>query len=296
MKVFVTGATGFIGSAIVNELISAGHTVVGLSRNAANTAQLIAAGAEVHHGDLQDLDSLRSGVTAADGVIHVGFIHDFLRYAEMCEVDRLAILAMGEALLGTDKPFIVTSGTGLLTPGKLAVETDSVVAGHNPRQSEQAADTLAAQGVKVAVMRLPPSVHGEGDHGFVPILINLAREKGMAVYAGEGSNLWPAVHRFDAARLYRLAIEKGFESGTRFHGVAEQGIPFKEIANVIGRRLNVPVVSQSQEEANAYFTWFSYFAAMNCPSSSAFTREYLGWEPIQPGLLEDIDQEAYFSV
>jgi len=296
MKVFVTGATGFIGSAIVDELIGAGHTVLGLARNEANAAQLTAAGAEVHHGDLQDLDSLRRGAKAADGVIHAGFIHDFTRFAEMCEVDRLAIGALGEALAGTDKPLIVTSGTGMLAPGKLAVEIDRVVAGPNPRQSEQAADALAAQGVKAAVVRLPPSVHGVGDHGFVPILIDFARKTGMSIYTGEGQNQWPAVHRLDAAVLYRLAIEKGFEPGTRFHGVAEQGIAFKEIADVIGRRLNVPVASKSAREAAAHFTWFAHFAAMDCPSSGEFTREYLGWGPAQPGLLEDIDKEAYFSI
>jgi nucleoside-diphosphate-sugar epimerase len=294
MKIFVTGATGFIGSAVVNELVSAGHTVLGLARNKANAAQLTAAGAEVHHGDLQDLDSLKRGATAADGVIHVGFIHDFTRFAEMCEVDRLAILALGEALAGTNKPLIVTSGTGMLAPGKLALEADRVVPGPNPRQSEQAADALAAQGIRASVMRFPPSVHGVGDHGFVPVLINIAREKGLAIYVGEGQNMWPAVHRLDAAKLFRLAIEKNPEPGTRFHGVAEQGIAFKEIAWVIGRRLNVPVESKTKEEAAAYFTWFSHFAAMDCPSSSAFTREYLGWEPVQVGLLEDIDQEAYF--
>ena len=294
MKVFVTGATGFIGSAVVNELISARHTVLGLARNEANAAQLTAAGAEVHHGDLQDLDSLKRGAAAADAVIHTGFIHDFTRFAEMCEVDRLAIGALGEALLGTDKPLLVTSGTGMLAPGKLAVETDRVVPGPNPRKSEQAADALAEKGVKAGVVRFPPSVHGVGDHGFVPILIDFAKKTGVSVYKGEGQNLWPAVHRFDAAVLFRLAIEKGFEPGTRFHGVAEQGIAFKEIAEVIGRRLEVPVESKSPEDTAAHFTWFAHFAAMDCPSLSAYTREYLGWEPVQVGLLEDIDQEAYF--
>lgn len=293
MKVFVTGATGFVGSTIVNELIKAGHTVLGLSRNEANAAQLTAVGAEVHPGDLQDLDSLKRGAAAADAVIHAGFIHDFTRFAEMCVVDERAIEALGEALIGTDKLLLVTSGVGMLAPGKLSTEADRVVPGPNPRKSEQAADALAAKGVKAAVVRLPPSTHGVGDHGFVPILFNLAQEKGEAIYVGEGQNQWPATHRFDAAVLYRLALEKGFEPGARFHAVAEQGIAVKEIAEVIGRRLGVPVNSKTPEEAAAYYTWFTHFAAMDCPSSSAWTREYLSWEPTQLGLIEDISQEGY---
>lgn len=295
MKIFVTGATGFIGSAVVKELISAGHTVLGLARSDANAAQLTAAGAEVHRGDLRDTDSLRSGAAAADAVIHTGFIHDFTRFAEMCLVDKLAIEALGEALLGTDKPLLVTSGVGMLSPGKLNFESDRVVPGPNPRQSEQAADALAAQGVRASVVRFPPSVHGVGDHGFVPILINIAREKGVSVYRGDGQNQWAAVHRLDAAKLFRLAIEKNPEPGTRFHGVAEQGIAFKQIAEVIGKCLDVPVASKSPEEANVHFSWFAHFSAMDCPSSARFTKEYLGWEPTQPGLIEDIDQESYFK-
>ncbi|MFP5438363.1 MAG: SDR family oxidoreductase [Bacteroidia bacterium] len=296
MKVFVTGATGFVGSAVVNELIRVGHTVLGLARNEANAAQLIAAGAQVHKGDLQDAESLSSGAAAADAIIHTGFIHDFTRFAEMCEVDRIAIEALGSAIAGTDKLLLVTSGVGMLQPGKLNDEADRRTPGPNPRQSEEAADALAARGVRAGVVRLPPSVHGVGDHGFVPILISLAREKGLAVYTGAGQNKWPAVHRFDAAVLYRLAIEKGFEPGARFHGVAEQGIAFKDIAEVIGRRLNVPVASKTPEEAAAYYTWFTHFAAMDCPSSSQYTRDYLGWQPTCTGLIEDIDEEAYFKV
>ena len=296
MKIFVTGATGFIGSAVVQELINAGHQVLGLARSDANAEALIAAGAGVHRGDLQDAESLRSGAAASDGVIHTGFIHDFARFAEMCEVDRLAIEALGSALLGTNKPLLVTSGTGMLAPGKLGEETDRAVPGPNPRQSEQAVDALAAKGVRASVVRLPPSVHGVGDHGFVPILINFAREKGVSIYTGDGQNQWPAVHRLDAAKLFRLAIEKNPEPGTRFHGVDEQGVAFKEIAAVIGKRLNVPVLSKSPEEASAHFSWFAHFAAMDCPSLSTYTREYLGWQPAQSGLIEDIDQEAYFKV
>jgi len=296
MRVFVTGATGFIGSAVVQELIGAGHEVLGLARSQQSAKLLADAGAQVHYGDLQDLESLKVGVAQADGVIHTGFIHDFTKFAAMCEVDRCAIEAMGEALVGTNKPFIVTSGTALVS-GKLAVESDvRPTDSPNPRQTEEAADAVAAKGVRVAVVRLPPSVHGEGDHGFVPILINLARQKGVVVYAGDGSNVWPAVHRFDAAKLFRLALEKNAEGGTRYHGVAERGIPFKTIAEVIGKHLNVAVESKSNEEAAAYFEWFAHFAALNNPSSSQQTREQLGWEPVNIGLIEDIDNDYYFTV
>ena len=296
MKVFVTGATGFIGSAVVQELINAGHEVLGLARSQQSADLLAAAGAQVHHGDLQDLDSLKAGVAQADGVIHTGFIHDFTNFAAMCEVDRRAIEAMGEVLAGTDKPFIVTSGTAVLPSGRLAVENDTRPADSpNPRQTEQAADALAAKGVRVTVVRLPPSVHGEGDHGFVPILINFARQKGVSVYIEDGTNLWPAVHRFDAAKLFRLALEKNAPGLTRYHGVAEQGIAFKEIAEVIGRHLNVPVVSKSAGDAAAHFEWFAHFAAFNNPSSAVQTQEQLNWQHTHIGLIEDIDSDYYFT-
>ena len=295
MRVFVTGATGFIGSAVVQELINSGHEVLGLARSEESAKILTAAGAQVHHGDLQDLESLKTGAAQTDGIIHTGFIHDFARFKEMCEVDRRAIEAMGEVLVGTNKPFIVTSGTALVS-GKLAVESDVRSADNpNPRQTEQAADAVAAKGVRIAVVRLPPSVHGEGDHGFVPILVNIARQKGVVVYAGDGSNVWPAVHRLDAAKLFRLALEKNAEGGTRYHGVAERGVPFKTIAEVIGKHLNLPVESKSAEEAAAYFDWFTHFAALNNPSLSEQTREQLGWEPVNIGLIEDIDNDYYFT-
>ena len=296
MKVFVTGATGFVGSAVVQELINSGHEVLGLARSEASAKLLTAAGAQVHHGDLQDLDSLKAGVAQSDGVIHTGFIHDFTRYEEMCEVDRRAVEAMGEALAGTNKPLIVTSGTALAPSGKLAVESDVRDANNpNPRRTEEAAYTVAAKGVRVSVVRLPPSVHGEGDHGFVPILINLARQKGVAVYHGDGSNVWPAVHRLDAAKLFRLALEKNAVGGTFYHGVAERGIPFKDIAEVIGRHLKVPVESRSTEEAAAYFEWFAHFAALNNPCSAEQTKEQLNWHPANIGLIEDIDNDYYFT-
>jgi nucleoside-diphosphate-sugar epimerase len=295
MRVFVTGATGFIGSAIVQELIGAGHQVLGLARSDAAAKSLAAAGAQVHRGDLEDLDSLRSGAAASDGVIHNGFIHDFSKFKAVCETDRLAIEALGSVLAGSDRPLIVTSGIGLLTPGRLATEEDQPAGGPNPRvASEEAADAVAARGVRVSVVRLPPSVHGDGDHGFIPMLIGIAREKGLSVYKGDGLNRWPAVHRLDAARLFRLALEKAPAPGTRFHGVAEEGVAFREIAEIIGKRLNIPVVSKSPEEAADHFGWFAHFAALDIPASAKQTRERLGWHTVQPGLIADIDRESYF--
>jgi nucleoside-diphosphate-sugar epimerase len=297
VRIFVTGATGFIGSAIVEELLSAGHKVLGLARSDAGAASLTAAGAHVHRGSLEDPASLRSGAADADGVIHTAFIHDFTKFKANCETDRRAVETLGAALAGTDRPLIITSGTGLLPSGRLATEEETVSSSTTsiPRvASEEAAASLATRGARVSVVRLPPSVHGDGDHGFVPFLIGLAREKQAAAFIGEGLNRWPGVHRLDAARLYRLAVEKGI-AGARYHCVEdESGTPFRDIATVIGRRLNVPVVGKSPQEAGEYFGWFAHFAAIDNRISSRQTRELLGWQPTQPGLLADIDRDSYF--
>lgn len=293
MRVFVTGATGFVGSAVVGELAAAGHQVLGLARSDQGAKALAEMGAQVHRGDMQDLDSLRSGAAEADGVIHLAFNHDFSKFLENCEADRRAIEAIGEVLEGSERPLLVTSGLALVAPGRLATEADSPAPGF-PRLSEVAAETVAARGVRAAVVRLAPSTHGAGDHGFVPHLINLAREKGVSAYIGDGSNRWPGVHRFDAARLYRLALERGAVDGP-YHAVAEEGVPFKEIAGVIGRGLGVPVVSKSEDEAADHFGWFKGFAGMDIPASSERTRQRLSWQPTHPDLLTDIDQKAYFE-
>lgn len=295
MRVFVTGATGWVGSAIVRDLLAAGHRVLGLARSDEGAAAVAAAGAEVHRGSLEDPASLARGAAQADGVIHTAFNHDFSRFARNGADEQRAIEAIGAVLEGTARPLVVTSGMALLAPGGIATEeTPSRPASPTfPRNPEAAAAALAARGVRVTTVRLPPSVHGHGDHGFVPRLIAIARERGVAAYVGDGGNRWPAVHRLDAAPVFRLALEHGAEGGP-FHAVADEGVPFREIAAVIGRRLGLPVASLSPQEAEGHFGWFAPFAAIDCPAASDRTRVLLGWRPVQPGLLADLDHPAYF--
>lgn len=294
MRVFVTGAAGFIGSAVVPELIGAGHTVVGLARSDANAKAIEAMGAQVHWGTLQDLDSLQKAAAEADGVIHLAFIHDFANFAENGQVDKRAIETMGNALKGTNKPFVVTSGTGLLAPGRLATEEDRAHSEGVPRVSETAAFAFASKGVRVTAVRLP-QVHGaDGKAGFVGFLYEVAKAKRVSAYVGDGADRWPSAHRKDVAVLYRLALEKGV-AGTPYHAVADEGVPMRDIAEIIGRQLGVPVVSIPLEEAGAHFGFIAMFAGMDMPASSALTRKWLGWKPVEIGLIADISAPGYFS-
>jgi nucleoside-diphosphate-sugar epimerase len=291
MRVFLTGATGFIGSLIVPELLQAGHRVLGLTRSEAGARSLVAAGAEAHRGDIEDLDSLRSGAAESDGVIHTAFNHDFSKFVENCENDKRAIEAMGEALVGSDRPLIITSGTGMgnVVPGQLASEDAFNPNSPNPRRaSEIAGIAVAERGVNVSVVRLP-QVHDPVKQGLITPLVQIAREKKVSAYLGEGLNRWPAAHVLDVARLYRLALEKR-QKGSRYNAVAEEGVPFREVAAVIGRRLKVPVVSLPKDQAAAHFGWLGMFADYDMPASSALTRERLGWQPTGPGLIADLEQ------
>jgi nucleoside-diphosphate-sugar epimerase len=293
MRVFVTGASGFIGSAVVRELLDGGHHVVGLARSDTSAVGLAAAGVEVIRGDIEHLDNLRAGAADADGVIHLAFIHDFSDYARVAQTDRRAIETIGEALAGSDRPFVVTAGMAGLTHGRVLAEDVGAPPGL-PRASEEVALPLAARGVRVSVLRLPPSVHGKGDHGFVPRLVDIAREKGVSAYPGDGHNRWPAVHRLDAARLFRRALEDA-PAGTVLHGSAEDGVPVRDIADVIGRHLNLPVNSISREEAIDHFGWLGAFFALDVPASSTLTQRQLGWQPTRQGLLADLEQGHYFT-
>lgn len=300
MRVFVTGASGHIGAAVVPELLSAGHTVVGLARSDASAAVLTAAGVEVHRGSLDDLDGLRAAATAADGVIHLAFKHELTyagEFARAAESDLRVVEAIGAALDGSGKPFVITSGTALLAmaaPGQLGVETDALARG--PRvDSENLVVAMAARGVRSSVVRLPPTVHSALDHhGFVPTLIAMARKHGVSVYVGDGANRWPALHTLDAARLYRLALESA-PAGARLHGVAEEGVPFRQIAEAIGSGLGLPATSVSPDEAGTYLGFLATFAQVDNPSSSTATRAMLTWTPTHAGLLADLAERHYFE-
>ena len=304
MRVFVTGASGWIGSAVVPELIGAGHHVTGLARSDASAAALTAAGAQVHRGTLDDLDCLRSAAAASDGVIHLAFKHDIAftgGFQAAADADRRAIETFGEVLAGSDRPFVIASGTLGLAPGRVGTERD----GHGPAPAHMTGGprtrlasaemtlSLASRGVRSSVVRFSPTVHGDGDHGFMSALVGIARDKGVAGYIGDGSNRWPAVHRLDAAHLVCLALEKA-PAGSTLHAVADEGVPIRAIAEVIGRHLDLPVVAVSPEDAGEHFAWLAGFLALDAPASSTLTRELLGWQPTHHGLLEDLDEGHYF--
>lgn len=297
MRVFVTGATGFIGSAAVRELLDAGHRVLGLARSDHAADLLARVGAEAHRGELSDLESLAAGARACDGVIHLGFVHDSGDFPAAAETDREAIAAIADALANSDKVFVGTSGTMVLAPGRLGTEDDAAdpnSAASFRVPSERAALAMAERGVRASVVRPSPSVHGEGDKGFVPMLIKLAREKGVSAYVGDGFNRWPAVHRLDAAHLFRLALETG-SAGARYHAVGDEGIAFRNIAEAIGRRLDVSVVSKPPEQAADHFGSLHFVVAADNPASNARTQKRLGWKPERPGLLRDLDGSHYFQ-
>ncbi len=296
MRVFVTGASGFIGSATVPELINAGHEVVALARSDASAAALSAAGAEVLRGDLEDLETLKRGATESDGVIHLAFIHDFSRHEEAAAIDKRAIETLAAALQGSNRPFVGASGVVGLGGGRVATERDTFSVMFSPRiENWQMTLALASRGIRSSIVRLAPTVHGEGDHGFIPWLINIAREKGVSGYIADGSNHWPAVHRLDAAVLFRLALESA-PAGSVLHGVADEGVPTRTIAEIIGRHVNVPVRSIPPEDAEAHFGWIARVFALDSRASNAITRELLGWDPTHSGLIEDLEQGHYFRV
>jgi nucleoside-diphosphate-sugar epimerase len=306
MRVFVTGASGWIGSAVVPGLIGAGHQVVGLARSDDSAEALTAAGAEVQRGTLDDLDVLRHAAAASDGVIHLAFKHDIAFSGDFqgaADADRRAVDAFGEVLRGSDRPLVIASGTLGVSPGRMATERDGHgvdpaigAFGPGPRARWETAEfvlSLASDGVRSSVVRLPPTNHGKGDNGFMAALVGIARKSEVSGYIGDGANRWPAVHRDDSARLFQLALENA-PAGSTLHAVADEGVPIRDIAEVIGRHLNLPVVSVAPEEAGEHFTWLAHFLALDGPASSTLTRELLSWQPVRPGLIADLDQGHYF--
>jgi nucleoside-diphosphate-sugar epimerase len=306
MRIFITGASGWIGSAVTAELIGNGHEVVGLARSDASAAAITAAGATAYRGSLDDLDGLRSAAAASDGVIHLAFKHDMAfsgGFAAAADADRAAVEVFGEALAGSDRPLVIASGTLGLMPGQLATERDGhgsseaiQRAGAGPQTRHATAElvlSMASRGVRSSILRLSPTVHGDGDHGFMASIVGIARSTGISGYIGDGANRWPAVHRFDAAHLCCLAVENA-PAGSTLHAVADEGVPIRDIAEVIGRHLNVPVQSIAPADAPEHFTWLAGFIGLDSPASSALTRELLAWEPTHPGLIEDLDQGHYF--
>jgi len=306
MRVFVTGASGWIGSAVVPELIGAGHQVTGLARSAASARALTEAGAEVQHGSIDDLDTLQSAAAASDGVIHLAFKHDLAfsgNFQAAADADRRAVETIGAALAGSGRPFVIASGLLGLTPGRVATEKDGLEpvtsetenGGMNTRlATAQLTLALADRQVRSSIVRLPPTTHGDGDNGFMAALVGIARDKGVSGYVGDGSNRWPAGHRLDAAHLFRLALENA-PAGSALHAVADEGVPIRSVAEVIGRHLDVPVASISPEDAAGHFTWLARFIAIDSPASSTLTRELLGWQPTQPGLIDDLEKGHYFT-
>jgi nucleoside-diphosphate-sugar epimerase len=295
MRIFVTGATGWIGSAVIPELLNAGHQVLGLARSDTAAASVAALGAEVQPGDLDDLDSLRAGAAACDGVVHLGYSHDFSRMEAAAQTDLAAIKAIGAELEGTDRPFAIASGVLGLVSGRVATERDLPDPGVHPRIAGiQAAMSFATRGVRASSVRFAPTVHGPGDHGFMAVLVGIAREKGFSGYIDDGSNRWAAVHRLDAANLVRLAVDEA-PAGAALHATAEEGVPTRAIADAIGRGLNLPVVSIPADQASDHFGWMARFFGVDGPASSSATRQLFGWNPVQPGLIADLDAGHYFT-
>ena len=308
VRYFLTGASGWIGSAVVSELIEAGHQVVGLARSDASAAALTQAGAQVQRGTLDDLDILRDGAAASDGVIHLAFKHDIAfsgGFDDAANADRRAVEVFGDALAGSDRPLVIASGTLGVAPGQLATERDGhepdpalAAMGGGPRTrwgTAELALSFADRGIRSSIVRLPPTNHGDGDNGFMAAIVGIARDKGVSGYIGDGANRWPAVHRLDSARLFRLAVEKA-PAGSTLHAVADEGVPIRDVADVIGRHLSVPVVAVSPDDAAGHFTWLAGFLGLDSPASSALTRELMGWQPTQPGLIDDLDKGHYFLI